>query len=132
VVIVPTRSDFVEGFNKVVAEGVLAGRPVIASSVCPALDYVRDAVIKVSADDVEGYRNAIVRLCDDAEFYESTRRHCAAVRSQFFIANNGWGAALRKTLQKLRLVAEGQPQSLPATLIALSEADHSMAAAISS
>jgi glycosyltransferase involved in cell wall biosynthesis len=41
VVIVPTTSDFVEGFNKVVAEAVLAGRPVITSSVCPALEYVR-------------------------------------------------------------------------------------------
>ena len=48
VVIVPTTSDFIEGFNKVVAEAVLAGKPVITSSVCPALEYVRDAVIEVT------------------------------------------------------------------------------------
>ena len=62
VVIVPTTSEFIEGFNQVVAEGVLSGRPVITSSVCPALDYVRDAVVEVPPDDVKGYGDAILKL----------------------------------------------------------------------
>lgn len=45
--IVPTKTTFVEGFNQVVAEAILSGRPVITSEVCPALEYVLDAVIEV-------------------------------------------------------------------------------------
>ena len=36
VLIVPTTTDFIEGFNQVVVEGVLAGRPVITSWNVPS------------------------------------------------------------------------------------------------
>ncbi len=99
-VIVPTTSDFIEGFNQVVAEGVLSGRPVITSRVCPALEYVREAVVEVSVDDVQGYGDAILRLCDDGEFYRAKRRGCVGAQAQFYEVERGWGAALKKVLTK--------------------------------
>jgi glycosyltransferase involved in cell wall biosynthesis len=100
-VIVPTTSAFIEGFNQVVAEGVLAGRPVITSDVCPALDYVRDAVVEVAADDVQGYAGAILKLCDDEEFYRARCRGCLAAQPQFYDTSRGWAAALKRVLNGL-------------------------------
>ena len=97
--IVPTTTDFAEGFNQVVAEGVLAGRPVITSNVCPALDYVRDAVLEVPPDDVSAYEQAILRLCDDHELYERKRQACLALKDQFYDYTRGWAAALRDALR---------------------------------
>jgi glycosyltransferase involved in cell wall biosynthesis len=101
VVIVPTTSDFIEGFNKVVAEAVLAGRPVITSSVCPALEYVREAVVEVPPNDVKAYGDAILKLRDDAGLYESKRRGCATVQAQFYDADRGWGAAVKRMLREV-------------------------------
>ena len=97
--IVPTTTDFAEGFNQVVAEGVLAGRPVITSQVCPALDYVRDAVLEVPPDDVSTYEQMILRLCDDHDLYERKRLACLALQDQFYDPARGWAAALRDGLQ---------------------------------
>jgi glycosyltransferase involved in cell wall biosynthesis len=101
VVIVPTTSDFIEGFNKVVAEGVLAGRPVITSSVCPALALVRDSVVEVPPDDVAAYANAIRQLRDDRELYHSKRRACATVQEQFYEPRKGWAAVLQRVLASI-------------------------------
>ncbi len=98
VVIVPTTSQFTEGFNKVVAEGVLAGRPVITSSVCPALDYVKEAVLAVPADDTEAYGKAIVRIETDSQLYNSKRLGCESARALFCDPKNGWAAALKRAL----------------------------------
>jgi glycogen synthase len=100
-VIVPTTTEFIEGFNQVVAEGVLGGRPVITSDVCPALDYVRDAVVKVAADDVQGYAEAILKLCDDDTFYRAKCRGCAASQPQFYDERRSWAAALKGILAPL-------------------------------
>jgi glycogen synthase len=101
VVIVPTTTEFIEGFNKVVAEGVLAGRPVVTSNVCPALALVREAVVEVPADDVDAYAKAILRLRDDAELYDAKRRACAAAQEQFYSPDKGWAAALKGVLATL-------------------------------
>jgi glycogen(starch) synthase len=93
VVIVPTTSDFVEGFNKVVAEAVLAGRPVITSSVCPALEYVRGAVEEVPPDQAAAYGEAILKLKNDTNLYESRRLASASIREQFYDPQKGWKAA---------------------------------------
>ncbi len=98
VLIVPTTTEFPEGFNQVVVEGILAGRPVITSSVCPALDYVRDAVVEVPPDDVSAYHDAILRLHDDAELYEQKRAASVALQGQFYDPRRGWAAALLTAL----------------------------------
>jgi glycosyltransferase involved in cell wall biosynthesis len=101
VVVVPTTSDFVEGFNKVVAEGVLAGRPVITSSVCPALEYVRDAVVEVPPDESAAYGTAILQLSSDHALYESKRLASASVRAQFYDPARGWMAAVKTVVARL-------------------------------
>lgn len=102
VVIVPTRSEFVEGFNKVVVEGVLAGRPVIASTVCTDLDFFEWAVVAVAPSDIEGYETAIVRLRDDREFYDQVRQKGLQVRDRLFDPPQSWGRALKSLLLAVR------------------------------
>ncbi len=100
-VVVPTTTDFIEGFNKVVSESVLMGRPCVTSRVCPAMGYVRDAVVEAEPDDAGSYAAAIVRLAEDAELYEAKRRACVALREPFLDASRGWGAAVRGVLRGL-------------------------------
>ncbi|MEQ8541379.1 MAG: glycosyltransferase family 4 protein [Coleofasciculus sp. D1-CHI-01] len=102
VIIVPTKTDFVEGFNQVVVEGILAGRPVVTSAVCPALSYVQDGVVEVPPDDIKGYGDALLRLCDDREFYEQKRRGCLALQEQFYDSSQGWGAKLKSILMAIQ------------------------------
>lgn len=101
VVIAPTTTDFIEGFNKVVAEGILAGKPVITSSVCPALEYVAEGVVEVPPNDVQAYGDAIIRLHEDRTLYESKRRGCVTSQEQFYDAERGWGAALKRMIDRL-------------------------------
>ncbi len=98
VVIVPTQSGFVEGLNQVVIEGILSHRPVITSSVCPALSYVQDAVMEVPPDDVSAYGDAILQLADDRALYAEKSRNCAALQEQFYSAANSWEAKLKSVL----------------------------------
>lgn len=98
VVIVPTRTDFAEGFNKVVVEGILSGRPVVTSAVCLAASYMREAVVEVPPDDITAYGDAILKLCDDREFYEQKRQYPQPLLNRFYDDANGWGAALKSIL----------------------------------
>jgi glycogen(starch) synthase len=97
-IVVPTRAEFFEGFNAVVAEAVLAGRPVVTSAVCPALDVVRDAAIEVAPGDVAGYQDALARLCDDHALYAAKRAACAPHRATFCEPRHSFAAALQQVL----------------------------------
>ncbi len=101
VVVVPTRTDFSEGFNRVVSESILSGRPVVTSVVCPALCYVKEAVVEVPPNDVKAYGDAILDLYRDRELYEQKRSACQIVQEQFYDQSNGWGAALKSVLLKI-------------------------------
>jgi glycosyltransferase involved in cell wall biosynthesis len=98
VVIVPTQTKFVEGFNRVVAESILAGRPVITSAVCPAISYVREAVVEVAPNDITAYGNAIIHLYQNHELYEQKRLACVKLQEQFYDVNRSWGAKLKSVL----------------------------------
>ena len=102
VVVVPTTTAFIEGLNKVVVEGVLAGRPVVTSSVCPALEYVRGAVLEVPPDDVAAYAEALRRLHDDPQLQASKRAASAGVRGMFTDAARGWAAAVERAADLIR------------------------------
>jgi glycogen synthase len=115
VVIVPTRTEFAEGFNQVIAEGILAGRPVVTSAVCPALFYVQAAVVEVPPNDVDAYGDALLKLCDDRDFYEQKRRNCLSLQAQFYDPTRGWSAALQSILTEQQWVNE----PLPAKRIAI-------------
>ena len=98
VVIAPTRTSFVEGFNMVVVEGVLAGRPVVTSRVCPAISHVRSAVIEAVPDDVGSYVIALHELRSNASVYEQKCRAAGDLRSKFMTPENSWGAVVRDIL----------------------------------
>lgn len=100
-IVVPTRTDFVEGFNKVVVEGILSGRPVVTSAVCPALSYLKDAVVEVPPDQPTAYADALVKLCDDPDFYAAKQAACGALQEQFYDETQGWSAAVRSILGNL-------------------------------
>ena len=99
-VIVPTTSRFEEGFNMVCAEAILAGRPVITSPVCPALEYVREAAVEVPPDNIEKYCQAILKLYDDQEFYEQKQGACAKLQGQFYDPKNSWAEKLKMLLNR--------------------------------
>ncbi len=92
--IVPTRSDFIEGFNQVIIESILAGRPVVASDICPAVNYVGDAAQIVAADDLDGYVKALTYLAQNPEALALRTSACAEAGSRFLDPRYGFGAAL--------------------------------------
>ncbi len=98
VVVVPTTADFPEGLNRVVVEGVLAGRPVVATDVCPAIEILPCSVIAVKCGDQHAMSAAIMRLANDNNYYESIRGSCAAEAEQFYDCEQSWGAALGRAL----------------------------------
>ncbi len=98
VVVAPTTTAFVEGFNKVVLEGVLSGRPVITSSTCPALSDVAEAVLEVAPDDAVAYRRAFEALCDDRQLYEAKRAAAVSIAATFDTDDRSWQATLRRAL----------------------------------
>jgi glycogen(starch) synthase len=111
--VVPTTTDFVEGFNQVVIEALLAGRPVITSRVCPALDYARPSAIEVPENNVAAYCEAIVRLVDDHALYDRLQGNCARLASLFLEEDRSFAAAVRHVLVALKDGREVTPVSHP-------------------
>jgi glycogen(starch) synthase len=102
ILIVPTTNDFAEGFNKVVAEAILANRPAIVSSACPASLYVKDAIIEVSPGDIKAYYDAIVKLKDDYSFYLQKTQHCKKYAEQFYDNSKSWGEVLKLIINQIK------------------------------
>ena len=100
-VIVPTRSDMGEGYNKVAAEAVLAGRPVIVSDKCPILADIAPAVIAVGADDIRGYADARLQLAQDPALFDALATATRTCQLQFFDLNRGYGAACERLFSRL-------------------------------
>lgn len=101
VVVVPTTTDFVEGFNKVVAEAVLWLRPVVTSAVCPALHAVEDAAVVVPPDRPGPYADALLRLADEPGLLAASQAACGEVRQQFFDDERSWGHHFEVALGRL-------------------------------
>ncbi|MDJ0795248.1 MAG: glycosyltransferase family 4 protein [Calothrix sp. MO_167.B12] len=102
VVIVPTKTNFVEGFNQVVAESILSGRPVITSAVCPALSYVREGVVEVPPDDIKRYGDALLKLSHDLHFYKQKQQACLGLQEQFYDVFQSWGAKLKSIIMDIQ------------------------------
>ena len=94
VVLVPTRSDFCEGFALVAAEAILCGRPVIASSVVPGAEVLHTATVIAKTNDPRSFAQAIKKLRDDVPFYEQLRAACPALREQFLDGSMSHQSAL--------------------------------------
>jgi glycosyltransferase involved in cell wall biosynthesis len=101
VFVVPTTTEFNEGFNHVVIEGLLAGRPVITSPVCPAASYAGAAVTLVKPDDPASYLAAILALADDPQRYQELRAVSRTAGERFFDPSWGFGAGLRSILTSI-------------------------------
>jgi glycosyltransferase involved in cell wall biosynthesis len=108
-VIVPTPAT--EGFNQVVTEAVLSGRPVVTSEACPAVEYLPGAVVLVPVEDTDAYERAVLRLCDDSKYYEVGRSNCAAVSEQFYDAANGWRTAVNCLLSQFDSAKSPSPSA---------------------
>lgn len=106
-VIVPTTSDFEEGYNKVCAEAVLAGRPVITSAVCPALRDISPAAIEVPPDDVAAYADAVIALATDADLYGRLVAATRPLQSQFYQSANSYGAVVESQLRSAGVITDG-------------------------
>ncbi len=113
VAVVPTNSGFTEGFNQVVIEAVLAGRPVITSRVCPALEYVRPCSIEVEVNDIQGYVDQVVKLATNREAYEALQSTTGDVIKPFLDPGNSFSAALEHCLNALLEGREVTPVSHP-------------------
>lgn len=111
--VVPTTSDFVEGFNQVVIEAALAGRPVVTSRVCPALDYVRPCSIEVEVDDIAAYTNTIVDLAKNRARYRQLQANTAPVVAQFLDPKNSFRAAVEEALSAIAEGREVQSKATP-------------------
>lgn len=101
VIIVPTTSEFTEGFAKTVAEGVLAKRPVIASTVCPAVEYFGESVIKIAPGDLDAYEEIIQKLYLDHDYYKHIEIATNKEVERFYDIKRGWGFALQSILYAL-------------------------------
>jgi len=100
--VVPTRTDFLEGFNQVVVEAVLSGRPVITSDVCPAMEHVKSAVLEVKADDINDYVQKIQDVFEERSLFKSKLNACEKEREQFFSEDNSWKYGLKKLLLSIQ------------------------------
>jgi glycosyltransferase involved in cell wall biosynthesis len=97
--IVPTRTDCEAGFEMTCAESILAGRPLVASKVCPALEYLADAAMEAEPDNPRSYCEAILKLSSDAELYQRKRSACEVLQAQFYDARNSWYTIMREALE---------------------------------
>ncbi|MBR0725045.1 glycosyltransferase family 4 protein [Bradyrhizobium manausense] len=96
--IVPTRSDFAEGMAKTALEAVLAGRPVLASSVTPAVEIIGPAAIAVEANDIDKYVETIVELVNGQQRYNRLVLACESVQKNLYDDRNSFSSTLERVI----------------------------------
>jgi len=98
-VVVPTRSDFCEGLPMVCAEAVLAGRPVVTSSLSNALEALEGAVIVARENDPSDYADKIREVARDPALYARLVSQTRRVASQFLDRSRGLESAIRQCFE---------------------------------
>jgi glycosyltransferase involved in cell wall biosynthesis len=101
--VAPTTAQFIEGLAMTAAESVLAGRPVVISSVVPAWEVLGRAAIKAETGSVDSFVEAFCKLALDPEFYEECQRATASAQVQFYDRRQGLGAVLQRAIAALDL-----------------------------
>ncbi|HWJ69474.1 MAG TPA: glycosyltransferase family 4 protein [Sphingobium sp.] len=109
-VVVPTRSEFVEGLNKVAIEAVLSGRPVVTSQVCQALSLIREAAFEATPDDWTSYARCIEHAIIDPVAYNDAVGAARRLRRNFFDPSQSIGHKLEKAFTALRLVGDAEEE----------------------
>jgi glycogen(starch) synthase len=102
VCLVPTKSTFAAGFEMVCAEAILAGRPLVTSPACPALDYVRPAAIAVEPDNVEQYCLALLRLYQDQTLFLEKQAACVSLQGAFYDVSRSWRVKMLAAVTRSR------------------------------
>lgn len=100
-VVAPTTSRFAEGLNRVCIEGVLSGRPVISTSVCPVGEILGEANITIPPDNPELLAHAIESIARSQD--ELARRFEAArkIRKVLLDPQLYWGNVTRQSVLDL-------------------------------
>lgn len=101
VVVVPTTSKFKEGLAMTAVESVLAGRPVVVSSVVPAGEILGRAAMKAETDSVDSLVNRLCRLAQEPALYAEMQRATGAVQAQFYDRAQGLGNVLQRAIAEL-------------------------------
>lgn len=96
--IVPTRRDFIEGFNQVAVESILGGRPAVVSDNCPVVDYTGDSIIVVPSDDIGAYVDVLQNLAADRDELRRRAGLCATDSQRFLDEQYSFGAAIDEVL----------------------------------
>lgn len=96
--IVPTRSNFAEGMAKTALEAVLAGRPVLASSVTPALEILESAAMAVEANDIDKYINTVIELANDQPRYNRLVLACDGVQKDLYDERKSFSSTLKRVM----------------------------------
>jgi|694.fasta_scaffold06037_17 glycogen(starch) synthase len=102
VVVAPTRTSFSEGFCMVISEGILAGRPVVTSKVCPGMSTVIPAVCEAIPNDPLSYERAVLKLYEDPAFYREKQQACVPLKSQFYDMKKSWKNAIASALEFMK------------------------------
>lgn len=115
--IVPTRSGFNEGLAMTAAEAALAGRPVITSTIVPALELLEDAAVAYRADDPASCADEVLKLIDDPERYRRLVDNAKVAARPFLDRSNGLTQALKDVLgdmpRALKVEAAARERRLP-------------------
>lgn len=101
IVMVPTRSDFEEGFAKSVAEGVLALRPVVTSIACPSFHLLSNACVEASVDEPRSYADAIWRLANDPDLASAKVKGAHKLRDIFFDPPERYDRQLKRAIESI-------------------------------
>jgi glycosyltransferase involved in cell wall biosynthesis len=94
--IVPTRSSFNEGLCMAAVESILAGRPLITSSVVPAIELMRAASLEARTDDIASYADAVLKLASDPAYFARLRTACQGLGEPFLSSDCGLTRKLRE------------------------------------
>lgn len=100
-IVVPTTSGFCEGLAMTAAEGILAGRPVVVSTVVPAWEVLGAAAIVAQAENVDSFVNAFRQLLQNPDYYDQCQRATQAAQAQFYDRSQGLGAVLGRAITTL-------------------------------
>lgn len=88
-----------EGFGLPPLEAMACGTPVIASNRASLPEVVGDAGDLIEPDDVDGLRDAILRLSEGAQYFEQRSAACLARAASF-----SWARCARETVDVYRTV----------------------------
>jgi glycogen synthase len=96
--VVPTTEKYSEGLAMTAVEAVLAGRPVVLSTVVPAWEVLGDAAIRAETGDVESFVTALRRLAFEEPYYDRCRKATLRAQGQFYDASLSLGSVLGKSI----------------------------------